>query len=251
MRKLTAFPPSKRTGYATGLTALLLAAVASVTAQLIPETSPVARGAGHAASHRCTDTLCRDELLGAIACENLADGVSCADISAYWAAIRLRDNLTERLKAAPLNKLLDGERLAGERNCFRCHGVLGQGGFANIGAFKGYIPGYFGSDFRALTNGGERKAVREWIVSGQARSVTEQPLTGFIARFFIERQAVSMPSFSSLPAMEIESLTDYVIALNRFGPLDTQGLTRYACSTAARCDDEQLHTLADVAIARH
>ncbi|MEE8243734.1 MAG: hypothetical protein V3R27_01960, partial [Pseudomonadales bacterium] len=111
------------------LATFILATVASVSAQFARETSPVARGAAHAATHRCSDRLCRDELRGdAPACGNLADSASCADVSAYWTAIRLKHDLAERLKAAPRNKLLHGERLARERNCFRCHGELGQGG---------------------------------------------------------------------------------------------------------------------------
>ncbi len=221
-----------------GLAIVLISAALTVPRALLsPESSPVGRGATIAAARRCADPQCRDELSGsAPLCEDLPDGAACADVSAFWIAARLKHNLEQRLQVAPQNELLHGERLARERNCFRCHGELGQGGLVNAGALKGYIPGYFGSDFRALTNGGDRNAVREWIMTGSSRALTERPLVGFFARFFLERQAISMPRFSSLPAVEIERLTDYVIALNTYGPLDSVGLKEYAIDTAASSD---------------
>jgi hypothetical protein len=203
-------------------------------AWLAPESSPIARGAAHAANHRCGDPLCRGEQTSvALACEDIDAGTSCADVATYWQAIRLKHELEQRLRAAPNNQLLAGERLARKLNCFQCHGELGQGGLANAGALKSYVPGFFGRDFRGLTDGGRTAVVREWLETGSSVLLTDHPLTGWIARLFLDRQAISMPSFSSLTAREADLLADYVIALNDFGPLDQQGLTRYASSTAA------------------
>jgi hypothetical protein len=224
---------------------LAAAVVAFAYARFAPESSPVARGAAHAATHRCGDSLCRGERLGAVnACRSLEAGTSCADVTAYWQAIRLRQGLDHRLLAAPNNRLLAGERLARELNCFQCHGELGQGGFANAGAFKNYVPGYFGNDFRLLTDGGRTEVVREWIETGDASVLSDHPLSGWIARLFLERQAISMPRFSGLETDEIDLLADYVIALNGFGPLDTHGLTRYARATSAHSIDKALDSLA-------
>ena len=213
--------------------------------RLAPESSPIARGAAHAAKHQCSDSSCSGEQISAaIACRNIEVGTSCADVTAYWQAIRLRQDLSQRLQVAPNNRLLAGERLARELNCFQCHGQLGQGGLANAGAFKSYVPGYFGNDFRILTDGGRKEVVQEWIETGNAIVLTDQPLTGWIARLFLERQAISMPRFSSLAADEIDLLADYVIALNGFGPLDARGLTRYASATAAKYGETSFGILA-------
>lgn len=159
----------------------------------------------------------------------------------------LRREIDVRLARAPDNRLLLGERLARERNCFRCHGELGQGGIRNAGALKSYIPGYFGRDFGRLTSGGRREIVTEWISTGSSRALTEHPVTGFIAQFFLNRQAVSMPIFSSLPEHELELLTDYVIALNALGALDVTGVANYAAMTERPRSDPSLASLLDTA----
>jgi len=103
----------------------------------------------------------------------------------------------------------------------------------NAGALKGYIPGYFGRDFTLLTDGGRKEVVQEWIATGSSQQLVQHPATGFLARFFLERQAIAMPRFSSLSAAERDLLASYIIALHRYGPLDMAGLARYAQATAA------------------
>lgn len=216
------------------LTALATVFLASIYDRLVPESSPIARGAAHAAEHPCVDNACSAELKGFNhRCEYLEGHTSCADVAAYWYAMRLHRAMDLRLAQAPDNQLLLAEQLARQRNCFRCHGQLGQGGIANEGALKGYIPGYFGRDFGSLTEGGSAEAVAEWISTGSSRALTEHPLTGFLAEYFLHRQAVSMPDFSSLPEQEIELLTKYVLALNALGPLDSPGVEYYAEMTVS------------------
>ena len=206
--------------------------MANVFHRLMPESSPIARGAEHAAKQPCSDSMCRAEIEGRNhRCEELATDTSCTDVSAYWHAMGLRREIDMRLAQAPDNRLLQGERLARERNCFRCHGELGQGGITNAGALKNYIPGHFGRDFSSLTSDGRKEVVAEWISTGSSRALTGHPVTGFIAQFFLNRQAVSMPNFSSLPAHEIELLTEYVIALNAMGALEVAGVANYAAMT--------------------
>lgn len=221
-------------GVATGLVAVsVILAIALVWTRFAPESSPIARGAAHAAKHRCSDPGCTRETQNSeSACKDIEGQTSCDDVVAYWRAMRLKRDFTQRLRVAPNNRLLAGERLARKHNCFQCHGELGQGGLANARAFKNYVPGYFGDDFRTLTDGGRKEVVREWIETGSSVGLTEPPLTGWVARWFLQRQAISMPKFPGLPAEEIDLLVDYVVALNRYGPLDSQGLTRYAQATA-------------------
>ena len=96
---------------------------------------------------------------------------------------------------------------------------LAAGGFKNAKSFKGYVPGYFGNDFKLLTRNGDAESVRAWIVGGMDESILEGPISGAIAQFFFSRQAVNMPRFGSLPPDEIETLVNYVIAINNFGPM--------------------------------
>ena len=91
---------------------------------------------------------------------------TCRDLLAYFEAVRLKRTFAMRVKSQNPNRLLQGERLAREYNCFQCHGELGQGGFRNAGALKGYIPGYFGDDFAQLTRGGNAESIRAWISQG-------------------------------------------------------------------------------------
>jgi cytochrome c553 len=210
-----------------------LAASWDLFTRLIPESSPVARGAAYAASHQCADTSCSAERRGdSSVCEHLDGEVQCKDVSAYWDAVELKHQATQRQAAAIDNRLLQGEILARQYNCFRCHGELGQGGLDNAGSLKGYIPGYFGKDFELLTDGAREDVVREWIVTGSNHQLVGRPVTGFMAQFFLDRQAISMPSFSSLSSAELDLLASYVIALHNFGPLDKAGLRRYVEATS-------------------
>jgi mono/diheme cytochrome c family protein len=215
------------------ITVVTLVVIIAVPAfsRLSPESSPVARGARYAASHPCSENDCRSELNGEVGCELLPSGTSCQDVILYWKAVRLKRLVDQRSTATPDNWLLRGEVLARARNCFRCHGELGQGGFANSGALKGYIPGYFGNDFRVLTEDRDRKIVKEWMRTGSSKALTGDFFTGFIANFFLNQQAVSMPVFASLPEQEIELLTSYVIFLNELGPLGEEEIDCYTSLT--------------------
>lgn len=125
------------------------------------------------------------------------------------------------------NPLIAGERLVRKYNCFQCHGKLGQGGFKNTNSLKGYIPGYFGNDFKMLTNNADPESVREWITHGVDKAIIKKPITGRIAEYFFQTQAVSMPSFNSLESEEIETLVNYVIAIHKFGPMTADTVRLY------------------------
>lgn len=216
----------------------LLFALALTQQRKIPESAPVARGAAYAQMHGCTD--CHGDPENPAADANTAGcsdvnrmswhpdyGVDCADVMAYFEAIRLRRDFDGRSQISTDSPLSAGEQLARKYHCFQCHGQLGQGGFSNPGAFKGYVPGYFGEDFKVLTRNADRDSVRRWIMHGVDPAVFDNPVTGWIARFYFSRQAVGMPSYRSLEPAEIETLVDYVIALHRFGPMTAAGVRSY------------------------
>ena len=222
------------------LTAVLVApALAWSVYRLMPESSPLARGAEYAATRGCIE--CHGKPLqklpefGDEACESPNRiplhpkyQVDCADALAYFEASRLLRQFDERNPVESGNLLAEGERLARKYYCFQCHGQLGQGGFGNKGSLKGYVPGYFGADFRVLTNNGDPESVRNWIAYGRDPAILKGMLTGRIARYFFNREAINMPSYQSLDPGELETLVNYEIAINKFGPMTTSTIRAYA-----------------------
>lgn len=206
-----------------------------VKERLAPESSPVARGAAYATGKSCIE--CHGEP-GADTyegdCSNTNTkswhptySTSCDDVMAYFAVLRLRRAFDERVMSARDNPLIVGEVLARKYHCFQCHGQLGQGGFANPGSLKGYVPGYFGDDFKYLTRNGDPGSVRAWIERGLDDHLVRQPVVGQLAEYFLGRQAVSMPRFESLQKAEVGVLVDYVIALHGFGPMTATAVQEY------------------------
>lgn len=218
------------------LIALFLVAWAGY--RMAPESAPVARGAAYAQVRGCVgchgdpknpladaiDTACSNENRLSWHPEYR---VECADVMAYFETVRLRRNFEDRAQSNIASPLIAGEKLAREYHCFQCHGPLGQGGFKNSRSLKGYVPGYFGADFKVLTRNAYPGSVREWIVHGMDSTILEKPVTGRIAEFFFRRQAVRMPGYKSLEPEEIEILVNYVIALNEFGPMTAKIVRSY------------------------
>ena len=217
---------------------VLLSALAWVSYRIAPESAPVARGAAYAQTRGCVE--CHGDPENPLAdandkgCSNVnkfswhpAYDIECTDVMAYFETVRLRRSFDDRLKTSIDNPLLAGERLARKYHCFQCHGLLGQGGFKNAKSLKGYVPGYFGSDFKILTSNADPDSVRKWIMHGIDSAILDEPLTGHVAAFFFNREAVSMPSFKSLEPEEIEILVNYVIALNQFGPMTAKTVRSY------------------------
>ena len=205
---------------------------------MVPESAPVARGADYAAVRGCVachgvpenpladanDQACSDV--------NMLSGhpqydVECTDVMAYFETVRLSRNFRRRKHFSTDSPLAAGEYLARKYHCFQCHGHLGQGGFKNAKSLKGYVPGYFGSDFDGLTRNSNPDSVRQWILYGMDSAILEKPFTGPIAKFFFGRQAVSMPSYKSLDPKEIDILVSYVIALHDYGAMTAQSVRSY------------------------
>lgn len=210
--------------------------------RFFPESSPAARGAAAANSHGCIDCHGRSEPNfpddAHLSCsETRIDKThpryegGCRDVLAYFEVVRLKRTFRQRKQSPNQNRLLQGEILARQYNCFQCHGELGQGGFRNSGALKGYIPGYFGKDFALLTQNGKFESVQAWIRRGVDPVLYSKPIEGKIAAFFIDRQEISMPVFSALPDTTIQTLADYVILLNELGAMDAKAIRAYGDRT--------------------
>jgi mono/diheme cytochrome c family protein len=98
-----------------------------------------------------------------------------------------------------------GQDLAYKLGCFRCHGPMGAGGGANPGSFKGYIPGWWGDDYRELVRSDDE--LREWIREGQIARLRDH----WIARYFLRWQRVSMPAYGDFVSdPELAALMRYV-----------------------------------------
>lgn len=226
-----------RPGLLLGLTGAAVILPGTVT-HLLPESSPAARGAALVYGRQCIrchgqpgidapdDAVldCAKSPADAAHAENPG---SCRDLAAYFAIVRVKRTYERRASAPNPGRLMRGEQLAREYSCFQCHGELGQGGFRNARSVKGYIPGYFGDDFALLTRNGRPDSVRAWISEGVDPALLRNPIEGAVARFFLQRQAVHMPGFRTLPDSALNLLTDYVIALNRFGAMDAEDIRVY------------------------
>jgi mono/diheme cytochrome c family protein len=98
-----------------------------------------------------------------------------------------------------------GAELARELGCFTCHGPLGAGGVPNPGSFKGYIPGFWGSDFDDLVRSDDE--LHRWIADGEIPRIAQHPVGGY----WFRRQAIKMPAYGRFrPEAEITALAVYV-----------------------------------------
>lgn len=147
-------------------------------------------------------------------------GNEIEDLIAYLALFQYTPARTEKTTGSK------GEQLARKYSCFTCHGELGQGGIENPRSLKGYIPGFFGTDFRALTQNGNREDIREWILEGRSRFFWDQGFAGiFPGRYFTNRQAIQMPAYEGIiPENEVEVLVDYLIETMDKGPLTSEDI---------------------------
>ncbi len=137
-------------------------------------------------------------------------------------------NLPASIPLAPDQLLISGDRLSRKYGCYQCHGELGQGGVANPASFKGYIPGFFGQDFLKLTASGDRAEILHWIDHGRGRAV-ETGLLGRLAKNYLDGQAIPMPGYrEQVTTPEKELLADYLLLVNKSGPLSAKAIERIA-----------------------
>lgn len=125
------------------------------------------------------------------------------------------------------NKLYQGEMLARQYNCFLCHGKFGQGGVENQGGLKGYIPGWFGSDFEHLTNDNDKDKIHEWIATGMNQDILNLPVLGSIAQRIFAQQTFQMIKLPYLDGYEMSLLVDYVAYLHELGEITPEKFIQY------------------------
>ena len=97
----------------------------------------------------------------------------------------------------------EGYDLARRWRCFSCHGPAGSGGLPNPGSFTGFVPGWYGADFRDLVR--DRGEFDTWIREGSIPRLSGH----LIASFFLERQLLPMPAYEELTPEQLDSLWAY------------------------------------------
>jgi len=103
-----------------------------------------------------------------------------------------------------------GQDLAYQLGCFHCHGPMGTGMSRNLGSLKGYIPGWWGNDFRSLVRSDAE--LREWILAGEIPRLRDHP----VAKYFIRWQRVSMPAYRDfITDAQLQALMRYVRWINQ------------------------------------
>ena len=113
------------------------------------------------------------------------------------------------LIAPPEEMAAKGQEVAYRLGCFQCHGPMGAGVSANPGSFKGYIPGWWGNDFRDLVHDDDE--LRSWILAGEIPRLRDNP----IAAYFIHRQRVYMPAYRDfIGDADLNALMRYVRWIN-------------------------------------
>jgi mono/diheme cytochrome c family protein len=102
-----------------------------------------------------------------------------------------------------------GHQAAEARECFSCHGPGGSGGLPNPRSFTGFIPGWYGADFRDLVR--DKAEFEAWVRTGSIPRLAANP----VASRFIRRQRLKMPAYRNLTAEELADLWAYVTWLDR------------------------------------
>ena len=120
------------------------------------------------------------------------------EVIAYFMAA----SRSERIQDAAAAR---GRELVVKFRCESCHGVGGSGGLPNPGSLKGYVPGWLGPDFGELV--ADETELRSWVMDGGVERLGRDPL----ARFFLARQRLQMPSYrSALSPEDTDALVAYI-----------------------------------------
>ena len=104
-----------------------------------------------------------------------------------------------------------GYEVARSWGCLSCHGPGASGGLSNPGSFTGFIPGWYGADFRDLVR--SREEFDEWVREGEISRLASNPL----ASYFTRRQRVQMPAYDNLAPEQLDDLWAYGSWLERTG----------------------------------
>jgi len=122
-----------------------------------------------------------------------------SDVEDLIAAFKVLSGMSVAPAGTPAR---EGQELARRHGCFRCHGAAGSGGLPNPGSLTGFIPGWYGPDFRDLVR--DRGEFEAWIRDGKLERLERHP----VASRFLGRQRISMPRYA-FSAAELDALWAY------------------------------------------
>ena len=199
--------------------------------RLLPESSIIAQAANYTLNNNClechTNTSSKAFLtIKANPSTHPLYTYNKEDLLTYFEAVRINMNYEYRL-ANNNNTLIKGEQLARRYHCFNCHGIFGQGGVKNPKSLKGYIPGWYGRDFDILTNSGDPAIIREWITTGSSKKMLNEPLIGYIAAHYLQKQEIKMLKLNRASKLEIQQLVNYVISIRAYGDMNRATILQY------------------------
>ena len=104
-----------------------------------------------------------------------------------------------------------GYKLARTWGCFSCHGPGGSGGLPNPGSFAGFIPGWYGPDFRDTVR--DRNEFDAWVREGRISRFEKNP----VAARFTARQRIQMPAYKRFSSTDLDDLWAYTRWLDESG----------------------------------
>jgi hypothetical protein len=97
-----------------------------------------------------------------------------------------------------------GLEIAEQHRCISCHAPGGSGGRSNPGSLTGFVPGWYGADFRDLVR--DRGEFVAWVREGRIERLRENP----VARHFVRSQAIQMPRYPGISDADIDAVWEYV-----------------------------------------
>ena len=128
------------------------------------------------------------------------DAVKGTDLQDLTAAYKVLSGMVSPPSGSPAER---GLALATQWKCFSCHGPGGSGGFPNPGSFAGFIPGWYGADFKDLVR--DRGEFDSWVSRGTLKRLTDNRA----ASYFMSRQKLGMPDYRSFTDADLEALWSY------------------------------------------
>ena len=144
----------------------------------------------------------------AISMPAFRDMLQGRDLEDLTAAFRILSGMSHPPADTPEDR---GHQVSRTWGCVSCHGPGGSGGLPNPGSFTGFIPGWYGADFKDMVRG--REEFNTWIREGGIPRLTGNPL----ASYFMRRQRIQMPRYRNLTQRELDDLWAYVRWLDGTG----------------------------------
>jgi len=128
------------------------------------------------------------------------DALRGTDLQDLTAAYKVLSGMVAPPSGSPAER---GLALATQWKCFACHGPGGSGGFPNPGSFAGFVPGWYGPDFKDLVR--NRAEFDSWVRTGTLERLAKNKA----AAYFMSHQKIGMPDYRGFTDAELEGLWGY------------------------------------------